>query len=109
MLKVRSVFLLPREGTGNPGGTASTLSDRGGGGCVDCPLTQRRSLGNIRRSGLAACPAWGLAYGSACWPTRTSLQDPGRSTRNESCHPGHEAPQPESVVASLPGCYVLVP
>lgn len=52
MLKVRSVFLLPREGTGNAGGTASTLSDRGGGGCVDCPLTQCRSPGNLRRSGL---------------------------------------------------------
>lgn len=41
-----------------------------------------------------ACPAWGLACRSAWWPTRTSLQDPGRSTRNESCHLGREAPQP---------------
>lgn len=50
MLKVKLVFLLSREGTGNPGGTASILSDCGCCGCVACSLTQRKSLGNIRRS-----------------------------------------------------------
>lgn len=61
MLKVKLVFLLSREeGTGNPGGTASILSDCGCGGCVGCSLTQCRSLGNIRRSGLMACLAWDL-------------------------------------------------
>ena len=64
MLKVKLVFLLSREGIGNPGGTASILSDCGCGGCVGGSLTQCRSLGNIRRSGLLACLAWGLAYRS---------------------------------------------